>query len=165
MEFSERIPEEMFEPVFLPAIRKIGAKRVILDLNAQARCAIPRQTPVGKLVPKLKLLCYTQRRAAVQQQLEQLFDRWLDGQLGDAAESFYQLSDELNEQLDGESVPKDERREKVVEIMGKLKSLFEQNGLTPAQAEYVFRVKAYPEVLELYLQNFGAGTRSDGEQE
>ena len=161
MDFTERVPEDAFESVFLPVIRKIGTKRVILDVNKSARCAIPRQTPAGKLLPKLRLLCYTQKRAAVHQQLERLFDQWLDAQLGEAADEFYQLSDELNGQLEGESVPQDERRQKAVEILGKMKSLFERRGMDPLQVEYTFRLKAFPDVLKLYLDNF---TGSDGSQ-
>ena len=153
---QERIPRERFQEIFRPMIRSLGTKNVIIKLNEVARTAIPRQVTLDQFMPKLELLCFEQKRARVDEAIEQLWEIYLDNRLGEALEQFHQLSDELNKGLDGESLPKEpEKRESVKKTIQKIVALLEESELTAGEVEAVFRVKAYPEVLQFYLEIMG----------
>jgi len=100
----ERIPKEGFQAAFRPMVRSLGSKNVIIRLNENAKTAIPRQTKLKDLMPKLELLCYQQNRPKVDEELERLWGIYLDDRLGEREEQFYDLSDELNKNLEGEDL-------------------------------------------------------------
>ena len=153
MRMAERIPEEKFEAVFRPMVRALGTREFVLRLNAGARTAIPRQTRLKELMPKLKLLCYGQRRPGVDAELERLFDDYLEQVLDEHADDFYQLTEQLNQKLEGESLPAEpEVRGEIVTILTGIRQLLAGLNLEADTIEAVFRVKAYPEVLALYLE-------------
>jgi len=154
----ERIPREGFQAAFRPMVRAIGGKTVIIRLNEAAKTAIPRQTKLKDLMPKLELLCYQQNRPKVDEELERLWGLYLDDRLGEGEERFYDLSDELNKNLEGEELPKDEEKlAEVKETIKEIEQFLQETDLTEEEVELVFRIKAYPEVLELYLKEREAG--------
>lgn len=153
MSMAERIPEKKFEAVFRPLVRALGTRNFILRLNAGARTAIPRQTRLKELMPKLKLLCYGRRRPGVDAELERLFDDYLEQMLDEHDEDFYRLTDKLNQKLAGESLPAEpEARREIVDILVEIRQLLAGLEMDAVTIEAVFRIKAYPEVLNLYLE-------------
>ncbi len=149
----ERIPREGFQAAFLPMVRSFGSKTVIIRLNEAAKTAIPRQTKLKDLMPKLELLCYQQNRPKVDEELERLWGLYLDDRLGESQERFYDLSDELNKNLEGEELPKEEEKiSSVKKTIGEIEEFLQESDLTREEVELVFRIKAFPEVLELFLR-------------
>jgi hypothetical protein len=154
----ERIPRERFQEAFRPMVRAIGSKTVIIRLNESAKTAIPRQTKLKDLMPKLELLCYQQNRPKVDEELEKLWGIYLDDRLGEAQDHFYKLTDQLNKNLEGEDLPKDEEKlEKVKTAISDIEAFLVESDLTREEVELVFRVKAFPEVLELFLKQREVG--------
>jgi hypothetical protein len=150
---QERIPREQFQEIFKPMIRTLGAKNIILKINEIGKTAIPRQTNLDQLMSKLEILCYEQNRAKVEEAIEQLWEFYVDDRLGERAERFQDLSDALNETLDGEKVPEDpEKRQKTNEAISNIVALFKESDLSDREVEAVFRVKAYPDVLKFFLE-------------
>ena len=69
------------------------------------------------------------------------------------ADDFYQLTEQLNQKLEGESLPAEpEVRGEIVTILTGIRQLLAGLNLEADTIEAVFRVKAYPEVLALYLE-------------
>jgi hypothetical protein len=151
---QDRIPKERFQEIFRPMIRTLGTKNVILRLNEAAKLAIPRQTSLDQFMPKLEMLCYEQKRQKVEESLEQLWEFYLEHRLGEGMERFGELSDQLNDNLEGENLPKEEAKREVVKksILG-IAVLLKECKFTEFEIEAVFRVKAYPEVLQLFLES------------
>jgi hypothetical protein len=165
MRLSERIPRESFQGAFRPMVRSMGSKNVIIRLNEAARTAIPRQTKLAQLMPKLELLCYEQNRPKVDEELERLWGLYLDDRLGEAQDDFYDLSDELNKNLEGENLPADQ--EKLGNVKGaiqKIVKFLDESELTGDEVELVFRIKAFPEVLNLYLDEFQKAQEQEQEE-
>jgi hypothetical protein len=153
MRLKDRIKRDEFESALGPAIRALGARQVILRLNAAARTAIPRQSGYAQLLPKLQLLCYDQDRPAVENELERIFDEHFEKRLGAVRGRFFELSDQLNQLLEGENLPADEgKRKKIEEIVLQMQKLLLENGFSPAEAHTVFSIKAFPQVLALYRE-------------
>ena len=151
---QERIPREWFEEVFSPVIRKVGAKNLIIRLNAAAKLAIPRQTKLAQLMPKLEILCYEQHRPKVDEEMEKLWALFFEDRLGEKREKFFELSDELNKVLDQDKVPQDpEKRAAVKKIIQDIAQFLEQVEFSPREIEIAFRLKAFNEVLELFLED------------
>ncbi len=149
---QERIPREWFEEVFSPVIRKVGAKNLIIRLNAAAKLAIPRQTKLAQLMPKLEILCYEQKRPKVEEEMEKLWSLFFEERLGEKREKFFELSDELNKYLDQDKVPEDaEKRAAVKKVIQDIAQFLEQADFSPREIEITFRLKAFNEVLELFL--------------
>jgi len=149
----ERIPRERFQELFRPVVRTIGSKSVIIRINETARTAIPRQTKLNQLMPKLEILCYEQKRPKVDEAIERMFDDYLEGRLGDSENDFYSLTDDLNKNLDGESLPEDrEKVEAIRETVAKIADLLKNCDLAEDEVDLVFRVKAYPDVLKVFLE-------------
>lgn len=149
----ERIPRDRFQELFRPVIRSIGSKFVIIRINESARTAIPRQTKLAQLMPKLEILCYDQKRPKVDEEIERLFDDYLENRLGEAEDDFYSLTDDLNKNLDGENLP--EKKEKVDAIrktVGDIAALLARCDLAEDEVDLVFRVKAYPDVLKVFQE-------------
>jgi len=152
---NERIPKEIFEKVFRPMVRALGTRNVIIRLNEEARTAIPRQTKLGQLMPKLQLLCYEQNRPKVDDELDRLWNVYFDMQIEDEEDRFLELTDQLNENLDGENLPEDgEKLAQIKETIGAIHELLAGLELDPETIEAAFRIKAYPEVLDLYLDEY-----------
>ena len=150
---NERIPRDRFQELFRPVVRSIGSKSVIIRINESARTAIPRQTKLAQLMPKLELLCYEQKRPKVDEEIERLFDDYLEDRLGDAEDDFYSLTDELNENLDGENLPEDQEKvEAIRKTVDNLAELLKRCDLADDEVDLVFRVKAYPDVLEVFQE-------------
>jgi hypothetical protein len=151
---QDRVPRESFQEIFRPMIRTLGAKNIILRLNEAAKIAIPRQTSLDDLMPKLEMLCYEQKRQKVEESIEQLWEFYLEHRLGEGMERFGELSDQLNDNLEGENLPKDEaKREVVKKSIQDITVLLKECKFTDFEIEAVFRVKAYPEVLQLFLES------------
>lgn len=149
----ERIPRDRFQELFRPVVRSIGSKSVIIRINESARTAIPRQTKLAQLMPKLELLCYEQKRPKVDEEIERLFDDYLEDRLGDAEDDFYSLTDELNDNLDGENLPEDQEKvEAIRKTVGNLAELLKRCDLAEDEVDLVFRVKAYPDVLKVFQE-------------
>lgn len=152
-QFRERIPREVFKEAFRPMVRSLGSKTVILRLNETARTAIPRQTKLKDLMPKLELLCYEQSRPKVEEELERLWSLYFENRLGEASEKFYDLSDQLNQDLDGDKLPEDEEKlQNIKKTISILIAFLEESDFSPEEVELTFRVKAYPEVLAVFLE-------------
>jgi len=149
----ERIPRERFQELFRPVVRFVGSKSVIIRINESARTAIPRQTKLNQLMPKLEILCYEQKRPKVDEAIERLFDDYLDDRLGDSEDDFYSLTDDLNKNLDGESLPEDEEKvDAIRKTVGEIAALLKNCDLAEDEVDLVFRVKAYPDVLKVFLE-------------
>jgi len=159
MRIQERIPRERFQGAFRPMVRTLGAKNVIIRLNENAKTAIPRQTKLRDFMPKLELLCYERNRPGVDEELERLWTVYFEDRLGDREDRFYQLTDELNENLDGEKIPEDEeKRARAREQVETITGFLQECEFTPEEIDLVFRVKAFDDVLALYQEL--AGTSS-----
>lgn len=149
---QESVPRERFEDIFRPMVRALGTRNVIIRLNEEAHTAIPRQTKLKDFMPKLELLCYDQKRPKVDAELERLWNLYFEDRIEDE-ERFADLSEGLNKGLDGEKVPADEQgRSAVVQAIRDIKAFLEEEEFSPAEIEAVFRIKAFPEVLDLYLE-------------
>jgi hypothetical protein len=149
----ERIPRERFQELFRPVVRSIGSKSVIIRINETARTAIPRQTKLNQLMPKLEILCYEQKRPKVDEAIERLFDDYLEERLGDSESDFYSLTDDLNKNLDGESLPEEQEKvEAIRKTVGEIAELLKNCDLAEDEVDLVFRVKAYPDVLKVFLE-------------
>jgi molecular chaperone DnaK (HSP70) len=149
----ERIPRERFQELFRPVVRSIGSKSVIIRINETARTAIPRQTKLNQLMPKLEFLCYEQKRPKVDEAIERLFDDYLEERLGDSENEFYSLTDDLNKNLEGENLPEDQEKvEAVRKTVGEIAELLKSCDLAEDEVDLVFRVKAYPDVLKVFLE-------------
>ena len=134
-------------------VRSIGSKSVIIRINETARTAIPRQTKLAQLMPKLELLCYEQKRPKVDEAIERLFDDYLEDRLGDSENDFYSLTDDLNKNLDGESLPEEEEKVGAIrKTVGEIAELLKRCELAEDEVDLVFRVKAYPDVLKVFLE-------------
>lgn len=152
---EERIPREKFEAVFRPVIRQLSTRAVILRLNEAVKTAIPRQTTLDGLIPKLALLCYDQNRSRVIAELEQLWNLYFEDRLADKLEKFAKLSDELNKQLDNEKLPTEaHQRTEASKTIGAIVSFLRDQGFSYEEIDTVFRLRAYPDVLELFLAEF-----------
>jgi len=150
---NERIPRDRFQELFRPVVRSIGSKFVIIRINESARTAIPRQTKLAQLMPKLELLCYEQKRPKVDEAIENLFDDYLEDRLGDLENDFYSLTDDLNENLDGENLPEEkEKADAIRETVIDIAELLDRCDLAEEEVDLVFRVKAYPDVLKVFLE-------------
>ena len=150
---QERIPQDRFEKIFRPMIRAFGSRDVIIRLNEEARTAIPRQTKLAQLMPKLVLLCYEQNRPKVDEELDRLWNLHFENQLDEEEDRFLELSDELNKQLDGESVPKSrDKQQAILNTIHEITDFLEELEFSSDEIEGVFRIKAYPDVLKLYLE-------------
>jgi hypothetical protein len=149
----ERIPRDRFQDLFRPVVRSIGSKSVIIRINESARTAIPRQTKLAQLMPKLEMLCYEQKRPKVDEIIERLFDDYLEQRLGDAEDEFYSLTDDLNKNLDGENLPEDQEKVAAIRktVVG-IAELLQRCDLAEEEVDLVFRVKAYPDVLKVFLE-------------
>jgi len=155
-DLHERIPKEMFQGMIRPMIRALSTRMVIIRLNESARCAIPRQTKLPDLMPKLEALCYEQKRAKVGEELERLWELYFESRMQDEDGTFSKLSDELNEMLEEDQVPADEdKRKEVRKTIQKIVAYLEESEFGPEEIEAVFRFKAFPDVLALYLEDFG----------
>ncbi|HUU01792.1 MAG TPA: hypothetical protein VM425_10145 [Myxococcota bacterium] len=149
---QERIPRDRFEEIFRPMVRTLGTRNVIIRLNEEARTAIPRQTKLKDFMPKLALLCYEQQRPKVDAELERLWNLYFEDRIEDE-DRFLDLSDGLNSSLDGERLPVDEEKRQVVKLaIEGIKVFLEEKDFSPAEIEAVFRIKAFPEVLDLFLE-------------
>jgi hypothetical protein len=149
---QERIPKDRFEKIFRPMIRAFGSRDVIIRLNEEARTAIPRQTKLAQLMPKLLLLCYEQNRPKVDEELDRLWNLHFEDQLDEEEDRFLELSDELNKQLEGESIPDNEdKQQAILKTINEIADFLEELEFSPDEIEGVFRIKAYPDVLKLYL--------------
>ncbi len=149
----ERIPRDRFQELFRPVVRSLGSKSVIIRINETARTAIPRQTKLAQLMPKLELLCYDQKRPKVDEAIERLFDDYLEARLGDAENDFYSLTDDLNKNLDGENLPEDQEKAAAIrKTVGEIAELLKRCDLAEDEVDLVFRVKAFPDVLKVFLE-------------
>ena len=149
----ERIPRDRFQELFRPVVRSIGSKSVIIRINESARTAIPRQTKLAQLMPKLEILCYEQKRPKVDEEIERLFDDYLEDRLGDSENDFYSLTDDLNKNLDGENLPEEEEKVGAIrKTVGEIADLLKRCDLAEDEVDLVFRVKAYPDVLKVFLE-------------
>ncbi len=154
-QLRDRVPRELFQDAFLPMVKHLGSKNVILRMNEAARTAIPRQTKLKELLPKLEILCYEQNRPRVEEELERMWSLYFENRLGEGSEKFYELSDQLNEKLDGEQLPQaDEKIQEVKKIIEQLVAFLEESDFEPQEVALTFRVKAFPQVLNLYLDMF-----------
>ena len=147
----ERIPQEDFQAVFRPMIREYGSRTVILRINEAARTAIPRQTKLAQLMPKLEILVYDRARPAVDEELERLWNIYFEQNLDEAEEAFDELSEKLNKSLDQDKLPEDEERltalgEAIDGIVARLK----EQKCEEREIDAAFAIKAFPEVFEFY---------------
>ena len=155
MRMHERIPQEMFDATFRPMVRELGSRNVILRLNNEARTAIPRQTKLAQLMPKLEILVYQQKRPKVDEELEQLWNIYFEDRLDEELDEFEELSHTLNDKLDQGKVPEDESsREEVAGAIGAIVEFLKQREFENGEIEAAFRIKAFPEVLKLYIERF-----------
>ena len=154
---QERIPRERFEAIFRPMIRHISTRMAILRLNEAAKIAIPRQTTLDGLMQKLMVLCYDQNRPRVIAELEQLWNLSFENRLAEHLERFVELTDELNKHLNGEKLPADpEQRVAAAKAIGAIVSFLRDQGFSYEEIDTAFRLRAYPDVLELFLTEFKA---------
>ena len=139
----------------LPMVRFVGSRMVIVRLNEAARTAMPRQTKLKQLMPKLELLCYQQKRPKVDEELDRLWDIYFESRIEESQDKFSELSEELNKFLDGEKVPDDkEKQAGVKKVVQKLVAFLEEFDFGKEEIEAVFRFKAYADVLGVYLKEF-----------
>ncbi len=154
----DRVPRERFEEIFRPMVREVTAREVILRVNAAAHVAIPRQTRLAELMPKLAVLVYEREKPQVDDALETLWGVYFEHRLGEASEAFEQASEALNKSLDQDRVPAEpERRAATAAAVGGLVEALGKAGFADPEVEAVFRIKAFPEVLALYLERPTAG--------
>jgi hypothetical protein len=126
---------------------------VVLRLNEAARTAIPRQTKLTQFMPKLDLLVYERERPKADEELERLWNIYFEHRLDEQEEAFGELSTQLNDQLDQDKMPEDEdKRLKIGEAMDAIETLLSEVGFAEEEIEAAFRIKAFPEVLEFYLE-------------
>lgn len=157
----DRIPREKFEAIFRPMVRELGTRTVVLRLNEAARTAIPRQTKLAQFMPKLDLLVYERERPKADEELERLWSIYFDHRLeeDEQEEAFGELSNQLNEELDQDEMPKDEeKRQKIGETIDAIETLLSEVGFAEEEIEAAFRIKAFPEVLEFYLERKGVSS-------
>jgi hypothetical protein len=137
-------------------VRDLGTRNVVLRLNEEARTAIPRQIKLADFMPKLDLLVYERERVAADEELERLWNIYFDNRLGEDEERFLDLSAQLNDLLDQDSMPKEEdKRNQVGEVLDQIEALLGECEFGPEEIEAVFRIKAFPEVLAFYLERRG----------
>jgi hypothetical protein len=102
-------------------------------------------------MPKLELLCYEQKRPKVDEEIERLFDDYLEDRLGESENDFYSLTDDLNKNLDGENLPEEQEKvDAIRKTVGEIAELLKRCELAEDEVDLVFRVKAYPDILSLY---------------
>jgi hypothetical protein len=153
MRLQQKLPREKFQEIIRPMVRAIGSKNVIIRLNEAAKIAIPRQTKLDQLMPKLELLCYEQNRPKVDEEIERLWNLYFESRLGESGEKFVELSDELNKHLEGENVSKDpEKRALTEKAIDAIAEYLPTLDFGEDEVEAVFRLRAYPEVMGLYLE-------------
>ncbi len=149
----DRIPREQFETIFRPVVRELGTRNVVLRLNEVARTAIPRQTKLGAFMPKLQTLIYERERPKADEEMERLWNIYFETRLGEADDEFQELSSKLNELLDQDKLPEDKsEREKVGQALDAIEQMLEGLEFSPEEVEAVFRIKAFREVLDYYLE-------------
>ena len=154
---QERIPRDRFHKVFRPMVRSLGTRNVIIRLNEEARTAIPRQTKLSMLMPKLEMLCYEQNRPKVDEELDRLWNVYFETQLEEEEDRFLELSEQLNQNLEGEKLPDDaEKQEAVRKTVREISSFLTEAAFEPEEIEAVFRIKAFPDVLKVYLDEFSS---------
>ncbi|HOX44875.1 MAG TPA: hypothetical protein PK668_14845 [Myxococcota bacterium] len=154
----ERIPREKFEDIFRPMVREVGSREVILRINAAAHVAIPRQTKLADLMPKLAVLAYEREKPQVDEALETLWGMYFEHRLGEGAEAFDQASEALNKSLEQDRVPTEpDKRAVTAAAIGGLVEVLKKADFSDLDVEAVFRIKAFPEVLALYLERPTAG--------
>ncbi len=147
----ERIPKENFQAVFRPMIREFGSRTVILRINESARTAIPRQTKLAQLMPKLEILVYDRARPAVDEELERLWNIYFEQNLGEGEDAFDELSEKLNKSLEQDKLPEDEERLKSLgEAVDGISELLKGQEFEEIEIDAVFAIKAFPEVFEFY---------------
>jgi hypothetical protein len=151
---QEKIPRDKFEKIFRPMIRALGSRNVILRLNEAAQTAIPRQTKLAQLMPKLETLCYERNRPKAEEELDRLWDIYFENRIEDH-DQFSDLSDELNEHLEDEKVSEDkDKRAAAKKVVHKIVAFLEESDFNSDEVEAVFRFKAYPDVLDLFLEEY-----------
>jgi hypothetical protein len=149
----ERIPREKFESIFRPVVRKLGTRAVILQINSTAKTAIPRQTKLDQFMPKLELLIYERERAKADEELERLWNIHFENRL-EKLDRFYELSDQLNKNLNQDKLPEEEeKRAGIAQTMDEIDALLDESEFSPGDIQAVYRIKAFPEVLEFYLEH------------
>ena len=149
----ERIPREKFEAIFRPMVRELGTRTVVLRLNEVAHTAIPRQTKLAQFMPKLDLVIYERERPKADEELERLWTIYFESRLDETEDRFEELSRKLNENLDQDKIPDDEEKLKAVgEIMDEIEKLLSKCEFSADEIEATFRIKAFPEVLQFYLE-------------
>lgn len=154
----DRIPREKFEDIFKPMVREIGSREVILRINTAAHVAIPRQTKLADLMPKLAVLAYEREKPQVDEALETLWGLYFEQHLGEGTEAFDQASETLNKSLDQDRVPAEpEKRAATAAAIGGLVEVLRKADFSALEVEAVFRIKAFPEVLALYLERPAVG--------
>lgn len=152
MRLRDRIPREKFDAIFRPVVRELGTRAVVLKLNEAARTAIPRQSKLAEVMPKLDLLIYERERPQADDVLERLWTVYFERRLSEASDKFNTLSDELNRNLDQDKLPAEEARlAAATAAIDGLAACLKEAGFAPDEVEAVFRIKAFPAVLELYL--------------
>ncbi|MBN2498329.1 MAG: hypothetical protein JXR96_27310 [Deltaproteobacteria bacterium] len=162
MRLRERIPRQDFEAIFRPMVRQLGTRTVILRLNEAAQTAIPRQTKLAQLMPKLEILVYERARPKVDEELERLWNIHFEDRLGEAEASFDELSKKLNAQLDQDRMPEGEKeRQEVGEAIDGIAGLLREHAFADVEIDAVFRIKAFPEVLDFYLERSGRTSSGD----
>jgi len=161
MRLRDRIPRDKFDAVFRPMLRDLGTRTVVLRINEAARTAIPRQSKLAQVMPKLDLLIYERERPKADEELERLWNLHFDRQLGEREDRFHELSDGLNALLDQDKLPADEqKRARIGEQLDAIEALLQECELSQDQIEAAFRIKAFEEVLQLYLQRKAAAAQS-----
>ncbi len=148
----DRIPREKFEAIFRPMVREFGTRTVVLRLNEEARTAIPRQIKLAQFMPKLDLLIYERERPKADEELERLWNIYFENRLGEAEDRFEDLSRKLNENLDQDKIPDDqEKRQALGEATDEIEKLLSECEFTADEIEATFRIKAFPDVLQFFL--------------
>ena len=149
----DRIPRDKFEEIFRPVVRELGTRNVVLRLNEVARTAIPRQTKLKDFMPKLQTLIYERERPKADEEMERLWNIYFETRLGEGDEEFGELSSKLNELLDQDKLPEDaEDKEKVGEALDAIEKMLRGLEFSSQEIESVFRLKAFREVLDYYLE-------------
>ncbi len=149
----DRIPRDKFEEIFRPVVRELGTRNVVLRLNNIARTAIPRQTKLNAFMPKLETLIYERQRPKADEEIERLWNIYFETRLGEKQEEFGELSSKLNELLDQDKLPEDEqKRQEVARALDAIEQMLTDNEFSQVEVEAVFRIKAFKEVLDFYLE-------------
>jgi hypothetical protein len=153
----DRVPREKFEAIFRPVVQKVGAREVILRVNTAGRVAIPRQTRLAELMPKLATLVYEREKAQVDEALESMWNLVFEDRLGEGGEAFAEASEALNKSLDQDRVPPEpDRREAAGAAVDGLVAVLAKLDFPALDIEATFRIKAFPEVLALFLERHPA---------